>query len=85
MKREKAVAGTTAKYDERLNKEYLSVKSLSTLKIIIGGLLLFGNKERRAFWPLFDVLLRQLVDLRLAPKHGSQEPGATKSGKGGIG
>jgi hypothetical protein len=84
MKKKKAAGLTAASNNER-NKAYLSTKSLSTLKIIVGGLLLFGNAERRAFWPLFDVLLRQLEDLKLASQSRSNKTGQTKSGNGGVG
>lgn len=46
------------------SKAYLNAKSKSSLKILIGGLLLFGNKNQKAFWPVFDAILRQYIDLR---------------------
>lgn len=79
MKTKKAVAGTTAGYDERHNRAYPSAKSMSTLKTILGGLLLFGNKKQKAFWPLLEGTLRQYVDLRVASQSVSDKPGATNS------
>ena len=52
-------AGTAAIQKERLNEEYPKSKPLSNQKILLGELLLFGNKSRKAFWDLFEILLRQ--------------------------
>ena len=41
------------------SKSYRKPKPLSSLKLQIGELLLFGNKECRELWSLFEVLLRQ--------------------------
>jgi hypothetical protein len=81
----RAAAPTTAPTIEPQNRVYLTTTSRSSLKTLIGGLLLFGDRKPKAFWPLFDVLLRQLVDLRLASQSRSDKPGATKSDDGGMG
>ena len=56
---------------------YPQTKSLSSLKIIIGGLLLFGDNSKKVFWPFFDAMLRQYVNLRLASQSESEPSGAT--------
>jgi len=61
------------------NKAYLQVESLSTLEMLIGRLLLFGNKSQKVFWPLLDATLRQYVDLRLASQGVSDKPESTNS------
>ena len=73
----KAAAGTAAGKMKLQDKAYLKADSLSSLKLIIGGLLLFGDKDQKVFWPFFDVTLRQYVDLRLVSQDGSGLPGAT--------
>ncbi len=78
MKTKKAVVGT-AKKNELRNKAYPKAESLSSWKMLIGGLLLFGNKSQKVFWPFFDATLRQYVDLRLASKNASDKPGLTNS------
>lgn len=40
-------------------KSYLDHSPKSSLKLQIGELLLFGNKQRRELWNLFEILLRQ--------------------------
>lgn len=45
-------------------KQYQNSPPLSTLKLGIGELLLFGNKQRGEFWRLFEVLLIQYIELK---------------------
>jgi hypothetical protein len=72
MKKKKAAGLTAAQQNQLPLESYPKAGSESTLELLIGGLLLFGNAERRAFWPLFDVLLRQYIDLRISGgKHES--------------
>jgi len=85
MSKKEAAGLTAARQDECHNELYPSVKSLSSLKILIGGLLLFGNRNQKVFWPFFEATLRQYVNLRVASQSGSDKPGATKSGQGSIG
>lgn len=56
------------------NESYRTAPAMSRLKVLIGGLLLFGNKNQKAFWPLFDATLRQYVDLRSAYLSELQQP-----------
>jgi len=79
MKTKKAAGLTAAKYNKRHNKAYLQAESLSTLEMLIGGLLLLGNRKQKAFWPLLEATLRQYVDLRLTSQHGSDKPESTIS------
>ena len=60
MKTKKAVVGT-AKKNELHHKVYTKPIMLSSLKILIGEILLFGNKQRKEVWVLFEVLLTQYV------------------------
>jgi hypothetical protein len=64
--------------NNQLTKAYPKTESLSSLKMLIGGLLLFGNKNQKVFWPFFDATLRQYVDLRLISQSGPELSGATK-------
>ena len=66
MKTKKAVAGTTAKYNKRQHAQYRKVPAVSSLKMLIGELLIFGNEQRKETWWLFDSKLRQYVDLRIS-------------------
>ncbi|MBN2594802.1 MAG: hypothetical protein JXA81_14945 [Sedimentisphaerales bacterium] len=45
--------------NKQLLKRYQKSQSVSSLKLQIGELLLFGDKQRGEFWSLFEVLLRQ--------------------------
>jgi hypothetical protein len=63
--------------NNQLLKAYPKAESVSSLKILVGGLLLFGNKNQKVFWPLFDALLRQYVGLRLISQGGSEQPEST--------
>lgn len=47
------------------NKAYRKSAQLSSLKVFIGELLLFGNKERKETWWLFDSKLRQFYGLKM--------------------
>ena len=40
-------------------KTYQKAMPVSRLKLVLGELLLFGNKKRSEFWPLFEALLVQ--------------------------
>jgi len=66
MKMKKAAAVTAATQKKRHSKGYPKADSLSSWKMLIGGLLLFGNKQQKVFWPFFDAMLRQYVDLRIS-------------------
>ncbi len=58
----KAGAGRrpAGRYELR-NGEYRKPIPLSSLKTLIGELLLFGDKQREEFWLLFEVLLLEYV------------------------
>ena len=58
---------------------YRKAIPLSSWKMFIGGLLLFGNKSQKVFWPFFDATLRQYLDHRQVSKSGSDKPGAKNS------
>jgi len=45
---------------KRHNRGYQKATPRSSLKLGIGELLLFGNKQQEEFWPLFEALLVQL-------------------------
>ena len=81
MKTKIAAAGTAAKQKERHGIAYRKPVPLSSLKILIGGLLLFGNKKQKVFWPFFDATLRQYLDLRLASQSALEQPESTKAGQ----
>jgi hypothetical protein len=57
----KAAADTAAKKNKLHNKAYPQSAQQSRLKTLIGEILLFGNKQRKEFWELFEVLLTQYV------------------------
>jgi len=57
--KERAAAPTTAPTIEQQRTAYRKADALSSMKLQIGELLLFGNKQRGEFWSLFEVLLRQ--------------------------
>ena len=73
----KAAVLPAAGKSKLLIEPYQKRKRLSSLKLIVGGLLLFGNKKQNAFWPFFDAMLRQYLDLKLASENTSDKPGAT--------
>jgi len=73
----KTAAGTAAGKMKLQSKAYLKADSLSSWKVLVGELLLLGNKDKKAFWPFFDVTLRQYIDLRLVSQDGSGRSGAT--------
>ena len=75
----KAVAGTTAGNIKLHRISYPKAESLSSWKMLIGGLLLFGKKDQKVFWPFFDATLRQYEDLRVVSKNGSDRLGANNS------
>jgi hypothetical protein len=75
MKRKNAAAcGTAATLNELHCGPYPKPAPLSSLKLFMGELLLFGNKRRKVFWPFFDAALRQYVDLRLASQSIRDKP-----------
>ena len=43
--------------NNQLLKPYLRTVPESRFKLAIGEMLLFGNKKRKEFWPLFEALL----------------------------
>jgi len=77
MKTKKATVLPAAGNIKQQTEPYQNGNSLSSLKLIIGGLLLFGNKDKKVFWPFFNAMLRQYIDLRLASNNGSGRSGAT--------
>jgi len=63
----KKAAGLTAAGQKQLHKEsYQKSAQLSSLKILIGEFLLFGNKQRKEFWWLFESKLRNYVDQKIS-------------------
>ena len=83
MKTKKAAGLTAAVRKRRHSTAYFRPVSISNIKTIIGGLLLFGDKDRKSFWPFFEVTLRQYMDLRLASQSGSDTPGSANGRKHG--
>lgn len=77
MKTKKAAVLPAAGNIKQQIEPYQNGNSLSSLKLIIGGLLLFGNRQHKGFWPFLDVTLRQYIDLRLISQDGSGRSGAT--------
>lgn len=63
--------------NNQLLKQYRKAMPLSTLKLGIGELLLFGNKKQKVFWPFFNAILRQYIDLRMVSQSGTEQPGST--------
>ena len=59
------------------DKLYPQTKSLSSLKLFIGELLLFGNRQRKEFWALFETLLVQFYQAR---PHNAPEGHLTRPG-----
>ena len=59
----KAGAGRRPAGQHKLRYEaYRKPAPLSSLKVQIGELLLFGDKQRRELWSLFEVLLVQYLE-----------------------
>jgi len=85
MRTKKAAGLTAAKYNKRHHKPYPKAESLSTLEMLIGALLLFGNKDQKVFWPFFEAMLLQDISLKLASEKTSHKPGATNSGQTVVG
>ena len=79
MKTKKAAVAAAAKHYESQNRPYLKSDSASSLRLLIGELLLFGNRRRKVFWPFFDAILRQYIDLRLAAQRASDTPGSANA------
>jgi hypothetical protein len=77
MKTKMTAAETAATKIKLLIEPYQKSEPLSSLKIQIGELLLFGDKEKKVFWPFFDAMLRRYFDLILVSKSGSERSGAT--------
>ena len=79
-------AAGTAPNNNRRNKSYRSRRNRSSIKLAIGELLLFGNKQREEFWQLFESLLAVLY--QSVPQSGLKRaytgPESTKSSQGGI-
>lgn len=78
MKTKKAVVGTAKRY-ELQTKTYPKTAQLSSLKVFIGELLLFGNKQRKEFWELFGILLTQYV--QNLTEYTSEPPESTNSNR----
>ena len=66
MKTKKAAASTAAGQKQLQNKTYHKSVQLSSLKMLIGEFLIFGNKQRKEFWWLFEKELRCYVDLKIS-------------------
>ena len=56
-------AGTAPKNNHQSESCQIDER-LSSLKLQIGGLLLFGNTERMELWGLFEILLMQFIELK---------------------
>jgi hypothetical protein len=63
--KEWAAAPTTAPKINLQSKPYQKTSQVSSLKLQIGELLLFGNKQRREFWSVFEILLMQYWEERV--------------------
>ena len=50
----------------QLQTPYLKAESLSSWKMLVGGILLYGDKKKDVFWPFFEAMLRQYIDLRIS-------------------
>jgi len=62
----KAVALTTANKNETLNKTYLKAALLSSLKNLIGQLLLYLNEtDKQPCWRHFEIFLCKYIDLKV--------------------
>jgi hypothetical protein len=61
MRNKKAAELPAARESKLRIEPYQQSAPLSSLKLQIGELLLFGNKQRREFWSVFEVLLRQYL------------------------
>jgi hypothetical protein len=79
--KERAAAPTTALTTKHRNGSYQSAEPLSSLKVLVGGLLLFGNKKQKVFWPFFDATLRLYVDLKLACQSEPEKAESTNTGQ----
>jgi len=55
--KKKAAVLPAAKTNRQRIKQYPKATPMSSLKLAIGELLLFGNKQRKEFWLLFEALL----------------------------
>lgn len=64
MKTKKAAMLPAAGKIKLHDEAYQKAESLSSLKLQIGELLLFGNKQRKEFWSLFEILLIQYIELK---------------------
>jgi hypothetical protein len=64
MKTKKATVLPAAGKSELRIEPYQKSEPLSNLKLKIGELLLFGNKQHSEFWSLFEVLLIQYIELK---------------------
>ena len=49
---------------KRRYESYPQAGSESSLKLLVGEVLLFGNKQRKEFWPFFEALLAQFYQIR---------------------
>jgi hypothetical protein len=47
-------------------KSYHNCSAESIAKLQIGEILIFGNKQRKEFWWLFELELRAYVDLKIS-------------------
>jgi hypothetical protein len=82
MKTKKAAAGARTAAGNKLHRiAYPKIESLTSWKMLVGGLLLFGDKKKKVFWPFFDAMLRHYEDLRLVSQSGPEQPGATNGGQ----
>ena len=75
-KRAARLGQQAASKTELHKRTYPKDTPLSILKLGIGELLLFGNTSQKVFWPFFNAILRQYIDLRLVSQDGSEQPGA---------
>lgn len=58
-KRAARLGQQAASKTESHKETYPKDTSMSSLKLAIGELLLFGNRQQKEFWPLFEALLVQ--------------------------
>ncbi|MCP4611792.1 MAG: hypothetical protein GY845_24075 [Planctomycetes bacterium] len=65
IKKAGGFGGRPAGRNKLQKRAYPKPAPLSSLKMLIGELLIFGNEQRKETWWLFDSKLRQFYDLKI--------------------